>query len=148
VASYQSYVLKGALVVWHNPRSSDAEQTYCNFVRVPHGGGPGKLRPGPCQDTGPRAADSWPIVSQFFKHRAVDPLFEPPADSLHVRRIVTSIAKEMAVFRDIGWTIHPRFYPKLFKTKIHYEAYPESQAEVDDMLARLHMNGWKVIYDP
>jgi hypothetical protein len=35
----------------------------------------------------------------------------------------------------------------MFKTRVGYEAYPESQDEVDDILARLHFN-WKVIYDP
>jgi hypothetical protein len=35
----------------------------------------------------------------------------------------------------------------LFKTKIFYEAYPESQEEVDRMVARLGVR-WKVIYDP
>ena len=64
-----------------------------------------------------------------------------------MRRIVTSLFKETGADRDIGWTIHPRYYPRLFKTKIVYEAYPESQDEVDDMLARLHEN-WKVICDP
>jgi hypothetical protein len=33
----------------------------------------------------------------------------------------------------------------MFKTRVVYEAYPESQDEVDDILARLHVN-WKVIY--
>lgn len=143
IASYQTYVLKGALVAWHNPESGDAAQAYCNFVMVPDG----KLRPGPC-DAGPlRALDSFPIVRKFHEDRVVNPRFEAPPDRFYVRKMVRSIATEMAVYRDIGWTLHPRYYPGLFKTKIFYEAYPESQTEVDDMLARLHLR-WKVIYDP
>ena len=48
---------------------------------------------------------------------------------------------------DIAWTIHPRCYPKWFKTKIFYEAYPEGQGEVDKMSAALGLHT-KVIYDP
>lgn len=38
-------------------------------------------------------------------------------------------------------------FSNLFKTKIVYEAYPEKQAEVDEMITRLRLN-IKVIYDP
>jgi hypothetical protein len=151
VASYQTYILKGGLVVWHNPVSPDAGRPYCTSLNVPLAGGPMKLQRGPCVDStfGDRAAytGGWRAVTQFFKERAVSPLFEPPPDSIHVRKIVTNLYRETGVDRDIGWTINPRYYPRLFKTKIVYEAYPESQDEVDGMLARLHEN-WKVIYDP
>ena len=60
---------------------------------------------------------------------------------------MSGIYEESGVFHDIAWTINPRFYPKLFKAKIVYEAYPESQSEVDDMITRLHLNV-RVIYDP
>ncbi len=143
IASYQTYVLKGALVAWHNPWSEDAAQAYCNFVMVPER----KLRPGPCNAGPLPALDSLPIVRKFHEDRVVHLPFEAPPDSLYVRKMVRSIATESALYRDIGWTLHPRYYPGLFKTKIFYEAYPESQTEVDDMLARLHLR-WKVIYDP
>jgi hypothetical protein len=71
----------------------------------------------------------------------------PPAISLYVEKIVNSIFAETRVYRDIAWTIQPRFYPHRFKARIVYEAYPESQSEVDDMLAREHWN-IRVIYDP
>jgi hypothetical protein len=83
----------------------------------------------------------------FFKERAINPPISFPPDTLYVRRILRNLYAETAVYRDIGWTIHPRYYPRLFKTKIFYEAYPESQEEVDAMLARLGVK-WKVIYDP
>ncbi|MFX6933834.1 hypothetical protein ABTH55_18645, partial [Acinetobacter baumannii] len=54
---------------------------------------------------------------------------------------------ETGEYRDTYWTIHPRYYPTLFKTKIIYEAYPKSQQEVDDMVAKLRMD-FSVIYDP
>jgi hypothetical protein len=152
IASYQTYVLKGTLVAWHRPRSSDPNQPYCSFLAMPRDGGPKKLLWGPCGnstfgDQAAYSAHSWPVVAQFFKERTVDPSFETPPDSLYVRRIVSNLYAETGIYRDIGWTIHPRYYPRWFKSKIFYEAYPESQDEVDGILARLHLN-FRVIYDP
>jgi hypothetical protein len=41
---------------------------------------------------------------------------------------------------------NPRFWKNTIKTKVAYQAYPESQDEVDAMVARLHLR--RVIYDP
>jgi hypothetical protein len=151
VASDQTYVLRDTLVVWHNPVSASGSHAFCNSLTRPLAGGPAKLQRGPCVDStfGDQAAytGGWREVTKFFQDRAVNPLFEPPPDSIHVRRIVTSLYRETGIDHDVGWTIHPRYYPRLFKAKIFYEAYPESQDEVDGMLARLHED-WKVIYDP
>jgi hypothetical protein len=151
IASHQTYVLKGSLVVWHNPVSGDPNFPFCTFLTAPRDGGLKKLQRGPCgnrsfeDETAYRA--NWPILTQFFKERTVDPLFEFPPDSRYVRKIVTGFYKEMGVYRDIGWTLNPRYYPRWFKTNISYEAYPDSQEEVDGMVARLGVK-WKVIYDP
>lgn len=53
--------------------------------------------------------------------------------------------EERGFYSDILWTLNPRYYPQLFKTKITYEAYPQSQEEADEMRARLRLS---VIYDP
>jgi hypothetical protein len=148
IASHQTYVLKGALVAWHYPRSGDPNHPFCTSLIEPLDGGPKKLVRGPCNASGDQVAyRGYPAAVQFFKSRTVDARFEAPPDSRYVRKIVSSIYAESRVYRDIAWTIHPRFYPKLFKTKIVYEAYPESQSEVDDMLIRLHWNV-RIIYDP
>ena len=151
IASYQTYVLEGALVAWHYPRST-AEYPLCTSLTAPHDGRPKKLQRGPCRDAtfGDQAAYrlTWPA---FFKDRTVERSFEAPPDSLYVRRMVRNLYEETGVFHDVMWTLHPRYYPKMFKTKIFYEAYPKSQTEVDEMLGRtganlgLHM---RVIYDP
>jgi hypothetical protein len=87
------------------------------------------------------------MEKQFFKTRAIDPSFESPPDSLYVRKRLTQLYAETGLDRDIAWTLHPRYYQRLFKTKIFYEAYPESQDEVDDLVARIGLK-IKVIYDP
>jgi hypothetical protein len=144
VASYQSYVLKGTLVAWHYPQGD----ALCTFFTAPRDGEPRKLQRGPCQEGGEKGVYSyWPGLIEFFKKRAVNLPISFPPDSLYVRRIVRNLYAETAVFRDIMWTLHPRHYPGLFKTKIFYEAYPESQEEVDGILARLGFKT-RVIYDP
>jgi hypothetical protein len=143
VASYQTYVLKGTLVAWHYPRGDEL----CTFLTAPRDGEPRKLQRGPCQHNGEYGFTYSPMLIEFFKKRAVNPPISFPPDSLYVRRIMRNLYAETAVFHDAMWTLHPRYYPRLFKTKIFYEAYPESQDEVDDMLARLHLHS-KVIYDP
>jgi hypothetical protein len=142
VASYQAYVLKGTLVAWHYPQSSELG----TFLTAPRDGGPRKVQRGPCQG-GEYGYTYTPMLMEFFKKRAVNPPISVPPDSLYVRRIVRNLYAETGVFRDVMWTLHPRYYPGLFKTKIFYEAYPESQEEVDGMLARLRMK-IRVIYDP
>jgi len=151
IASYQTYVLKGALVAWHYPQST-AESPLCTSVTVPRDGGPKKLQRGPCREAtfGDQAAYGLTLPG-FFKDRTIDQSFDAPPDSPYVRRIVRNLYAETGVYHDVMWTLHPRSYPKMFTAKIFYEAYPESQTELDEMLERtganlgLHM---RVIYDP
>ncbi|WP_334511124.1 hypothetical protein [Bradyrhizobium sp. AZCC 1693] len=151
IASHQTYVLKGTLVAWHNYQSADPNQPFCTFLAKPREGEPKKLLRGPCGQAtfGDQSAYSVhsPPQTQFFKERTVDPLFVAPPDSLYVRKLMSSRYMETGVYRDTAWTINPRYYSRLFKAKIFYEAYPDSQDEVDKMLKSLgaHMS---VIYDP
>jgi hypothetical protein len=146
IASDRTYVLKGTLVAWHLPPNRP-ELSLCTSLVVPRNGGPRKLLRGPCANGTLAENGAGSASIPFFKNRIVDQSLELPPDTLHVRRIVSGLYAETGIYRDVGWTIHPRSYPGMFKTKIVYEAYPESQDEVDDMLARLHLD-WKVIYDP
>lgn len=146
IASEQTHVLKGALVTWHYPMSPGPADPFCTYVTEPRDGRPKKLQRGLCRTGGERGAKLWPELARFFEERATDPSFDPPPDSLYVRRIIRNYYAETGVFRDVAWTLHPRYYPRLFKTKIFYEAYPQSQEEVDGMAARLGVG--KVIYDP
>lgn len=129
IASHQSYVLKGALVAWHYPRSADPADPHCTYVTEPPDGKLKKLQRGSCQPGGEHGAGYSREVARFFGDRVIDPSFSHPG-----------------VFRDILWTLHPRYYPVLFKTKILYEAYPQRQEEVDEIAARLRFG--RVIYDP
>lgn len=144
IASDQTYVLRGALVTWHHLQDRPSSPL-CTFVTEPGDGRSKKVQRGPCLAGGEEGANFWPELAQFFKNRTVGS-FDPPPDSLYVRRIIRNLYAETGVFPNIAWTLHPRYYPILFKTKFFYEAYPQSQEEVDGMVARL--GAGKVIYDP
>lgn len=146
IASHQSYVLKGTLVAWHYPRSADPADPHCTYVTEPPDGKLKKLQRGSCQPGGEHGVGYSREVARFFGDRVIDPSFSHPPDSLYVRRMLRNLYGDTGVFRDILWTLHPRYYPVLFKTKILYEAYPQSQEEVDEIAARLRFG--RVIYDP
>ncbi|MBV8698800.1 MAG: hypothetical protein JO052_13210, partial [Bradyrhizobium sp.] len=151
IASVRTYVLKGTLVAWHLPDGSDATHPYCTNV-LPSSSGPPKLQRGPCidpQSAGDGAAYRLviPVQRHFLEERVLDPSYEDPPDSLHIRRTLINLFRERGVYENIAWTLNPRYYPRLFKTKIYYEAYPESQEEVDEMARRVPISS-KVIYDP
>jgi hypothetical protein len=146
IASDQTYVIDGTLVAWRNFASGFAE---CTSLEVPRDQGPKKIRRVPCPGTGfadvakHKAAVS--EVNRFYSQRTVNPEFEPPPDSSHVRRVLKNLYDETGVYPNVAWTLNPRYHTA-FKTKIVYEAYPESQEEVDAKAARLHLG--RVIYDP
>jgi len=144
IASQQTFVVKGTLVAWSYPGSEEAN---CVSLRTPPDRGPRKWRPAPCEDEASEDSEERDAQNRFFRERVVKPFLEAPPDSLYVRRILRSRFSELGTFDDIAWTIHPRFYPSLFKTRIIFESYPESQQEVDDMVSRLRP-GIRVIYDP
>ncbi|WP_315777587.1 MULTISPECIES: hypothetical protein [unclassified Bradyrhizobium] len=143
----QTYVLKDALVLWHNPQSSDPAHPYCAFLKTPRGGGPRGLRRGPCREGSDTVEYSSARQARFLWERAIDPSSVMPPDSIYVRRRVASLYAETGVDHDILWTLNPRYYPRLFKANIVFEAYPQSQEEVDAVAARLGITA-KIIYDP
>ena len=147
-ASLKTYVLKGALVAWHNGGSGFPD---CTVLITPRDEGPKKIQRAPCENpprefqTGYEAFLS--ARELFYWERRIDSKFEYPPDSFYVRKILKNMYGEAGVFPDVAWTLSPGYLRKTFKAKIHYEAYPESQEEVDGMVARLQRVR-KVIYDP
>jgi hypothetical protein len=150
IASDRSYVLKGALVAW-DYESSDPAYPSCSLFRMEKlPGGGVRLQRGSCRPM-PDDEVRWRVVvlaqTKFFRQRLIDPRFEPPPDNLYVRKALKSLYPDTHTYHHIGWTLHPRYFARLFKSKIVYEAYPEGQAEIDAMVAQLHLE-MKVIYDP
>lgn len=146
IASDQSYVLAGSLVAWRSPVTGFDD---CASLIAPRDSGPKKIQRIPCPDiSSDHLAKHKAIISavhRFYSERTVDPQFDPPPQSLHVRRVLANSYEETGVDPNLAWTLNPR-HQSLFKTKLDYEAYPANQEEVDAMAARLHLG--RVIYDP
>lgn len=144
VASDRTYVLKGTLVAWHYPQGDQL----CTYLEAPRNGEPKKVQRGPCQSGGEYGYSYSQGLIDFFKKRAINPPISFPPDSRYVRRIVSNLYTETGAFHNLMWTLSPETLSRTFKTKIFYETYPESQEEVDRMLARLGMRNTRVIFDP
>ncbi len=150
IASDRAYVLKGSLVAWDYESSDPALPSCAKFAMEKMRDGDYRLQRGSCR---PLPADEaqWREIllaqAGFYKERMVDPHFEPPPDNRYLRKIVKSLYPDTRAYHHIGWTLHPRYFAKLFKTRIVYESYPEGQAEVDEMAAQLRLD-MRVIYDP
>jgi hypothetical protein len=75
------------------------------------------------------------------------PSFELPPRSAAVVRALKEIVDARGGLPPIFWTWNPRFYPTVITTRVFYEAYPQSQDEVDAIAKRIWL-GARVIYDP
>jgi hypothetical protein len=146
-ASVQTYVLEGSLVAWTASAASLAE---CGENTRPRFLGPPKRPRLPCPEIPDQALAEYKAARsadrRFYAPRRVYRSPELNRDPPHITRLLWDMQNATGVYPDVWWTLNPRDLQKIFKTKIDYEAYPESQAEVDAMVARLHLK--KVIYDP
>ena len=145
IASAQTFVLKGALVAWHNTTAP-----LCPSLKVAQDGGPKRFVKLLCSDSPPEYQRGWDEYvrreQQFLETRAVYPPLEWPPESLPIRRILRSMFEDTGREPYIVWTWHPRYYASSIKTKVFYEAYPESQAEVDALASKFGIP--RILYDP
>jgi hypothetical protein len=146
VASTKTFVLRNTLVAWHHPTGA----YLCPSLAQAKDGGPRRLEKNTCSDAPAdyqsvyeyaKELDKW-----FYEPRAVAPPFENPPQSVIVRRILQNKFAERGEYPpNLLWTWNPRYYAGKIKTKIIYEAYPQSQDEVDALARWFQV---RVIYDP
>jgi len=146
LASHEAFVLRNTIVAWHyfvDPR-------LCPLLVVTNEGDPKRLENPPCPDAPPEIQQRYEygryLNSQFYADRVIDPQFENPPESFAIRKILKGMAEGTGLYPNVLWTWNPRYHASSLKAKIIYEAYPQSQDEVDAMMARF--GGVRVIYDP
>ena len=94
------------------------------------------------------------IAEPFFKRRVIDLKrfsLETPPQSAHIARTLRSKFRDTGHFPDVVWMLNPRYYKAMLRTEIIYEAYPESQDEVDALTRRFygkHARSGEVLHDP
>lgn len=150
IASDRAYVLRGALVAWDYESSDPAFPSCSRFALEKTRAGDYRLQRGSCRPV-PADESRWRIIllaqTKLYKERMVDPYFESPPDNRYLRKVAKSLYPDTSAYHHVAWTLHPRYFARLFKTRIVYESYAKTQAEVDDMVARLSLDT-RVIYDP
>ncbi len=146
LASHETFVLRCTLVAWHHP----VDPHWCPLLAVTKGDDPKRLEKWPCSDAPPEIQQGgeyrWRRNSEFYADRVIDPQFEDPPESFTIRKILRGMFEGTGRYPDVLWTWNPRYYASTLKTKVIYEAYPQTQAEVDALVARF--GGVRVIYDP
>jgi len=146
VASTKAFVLKNTLVAWHSPVGGHL----CPLLQQAKDEGPRRLEKNTCPDAPAEYRSAYEYASElnkwFYETRAIAPTFENPPQSIIVRRILQNKFGERGEYPpNLMWTWNPRYYASQIKTKIVYEAYPQSQDEVDVLAKWLQV---RVIYDP
>jgi hypothetical protein len=146
IASDLAFVMKDTLVGWHH-----TNWPFCPSLEVSKDGGPKRLEKRPCSDTPVEYQRSYRetenIIDEFYRARVIDPLFEQPPESFAIRRILKTMFEGTGSYPDVVWTWNPRYYTRTLRTKITYEAYPNSQDEVDALASKLP-HRVRVLYDP
>ncbi|MBC9876328.1 hypothetical protein G8O24_03075 [Bradyrhizobium sp. INPA01-394B] len=146
VASSETYVIGDTIVAWHH-----TTWPLCPVLRDAIDGGPRRLEQDACSDAapvyGPAMFALKELEETFFASRLLRFPYEDPPESIPVRRVLKSMFESTGTYPNVLWTWNPRYSSAAFKTKITYEAYPSSQAELDALVARYGL-GTYVIYDP
>ncbi len=124
VASLKTFVPKGALVAWINhPTGPD----YCFGFHETRDRGAPRFQAKPCDFpfVGGSTQELIRIRSNFRTVRMLS--FEEPPESIAVRRILKRRFDATGKYPDdVYWTWNPRYYASSMRTKVLYEAYPQS----------------------
>jgi hypothetical protein len=153
-ASAQTFVLKKSLVAWHH----DTSPNLCPIVASALDRGPDRLEKVPCSDASHDPVYGYKYYKYryrypsnvdylFYKDRIIDPYLEMPPQSAEMRRQLLRLFFESREYPvNLFWTWNPRYYARAIRTKVVYEAYPESQEEVNYLA--LGLGAIRVLYDP
>ncbi|MDP3076654.1 hypothetical protein [Bradyrhizobium sp.] len=148
IASTKTFVPKDSLVAWINHGagpdndcigfSETSEPTAPYFLGYPCAG----------YFSDARILKILQLKNKFHDRRVFRPEFRNPPQSFDVRRILKRKFDATGRYPyNFHWTWNPRYYPGAIRTKVSYEAYPQSQDEVDALLKRIGLS-LSVIYDP
>lgn len=147
LASHKTFVLRSTLVAWHYT----VDPRWCPSLVPGEEDDPKRLEKSPCPDAPAdvQEGDKYRrrLNSKFYVGRTVDPLFDDPPESFAIRKILKGMFEGTGRYPDVLWTWNPRYYASALRTKVVYEAYPQSQDEVDALAAK-YLPGQRVVYDP
>lgn len=88
------------------------------------------------------------LSQRFFRERGIGDRHIYQPQTPYTKKFVDVAIKQVANKRRAFWMWNPRNYGDYFKSLIAFEAYPDSQDEVDEILARSGLGWVRVFYDP
>ncbi len=147
IASLKTFVPKDALVAWisHGTGHDCVGFSEMRDPTAPY------LRETPCAGSSSHDARTDKLLEfkdRFYKGRIFASAFVEPPESILVRRILKRKFDATGEYPvDVYWTWNPRYYASAIRTRIIYEAYPQSQDELDAIVTRIGLH-LSVIYDP
>lgn len=142
-ASLATFVPRESLVAWRNV----VEPGECPAFSETRDPGAPLFNSGPC-DRGFHDGRRYRYFDQYKQefYSARVRRFQLP-ESVAIRRTFKRKFDETGKYpENVFWTWNPRFY-SMYRTKVFYEAYPESQDEVDAIAAHIGLHE-HIIYDP
>lgn len=146
-ASEETFVLRNSLVAW----SYSVEPPWCPSLTMAKDGGPKRLEIAPCSDAPREYQEGYKrfqdIAESFYSARGANPTVEWPPQSIFVRNVLRRKFEGTGSVPSSYWTWNPRNYASAIKTKVIYEAYPQTQDELDAIAARIRFYH-SVICDP
>lgn len=151
MASNKTFVIRGAIVAWRHLTSGPND---CPSLEEAEGGGPKRVTMRPCPHSPPAYQGQYEQVrrlsNEFYSARSAAATgFEVPPQSFTVRKILKNKFEGRGVYPDVFWTWHPRYYASTIRTEVIYEAYPQSQDEVDAVVTKLGLDfKYRVLHDP
>lgn len=147
MASVKTFVPKDALVAWIN--HATGPDNCINFFYDKGDLGAPRFQEMPCNfpnvDSGTRELIR--LKKKFYKERALSWMEEPPEGIAVRKTLINMFIKTGKIPDNVYWTWNPRYHARATATKIVYETYPQSQEEVDAIVARIGLPN-AVIYDP
>ena len=150
IASSETYVVGKAIVAWHGGPSKHhfpctaevlkrLELHYLERYKTP-------------LDTPPQMSGKWicdapELSKEFFRQRRVAEQHIHRPQTAHTRKYYDLSWRQRPYMKDVFWMWHPQNHGEYFGSRIKYESYPSSQAEVDDLQQRLKLSV-TLLYDP
>jgi hypothetical protein len=155
VAPVRTYIRRNSIVAWHHGWSG---WLACDPVETSGLDGWRRSTKRSCSELPQEDRQSLDelrsIAEPFFKRRVIDPqrhnLGSPPR-SAHIARILRSKFEGTGHVPDVAWMWNPRYAKATLRTEVIYEAYPESQDDVDALTRRFygrHVRSGHVLHDP
>jgi len=175
VASDRTYVSRNSIVALHFPTSTDG---YACAAMTVGPDGLGQLATTPCPWADPKFKLTFSLLVRsaeaFLRSRTKgsaesvsttvsggyapessginphpDLSFNPPPQSAYVQAVMRARFEKTGALPQVAWTWNPRYAKAALKTDLEYEAYPESQDQLDAIAKRVLLRAaGDIIYDP